>query len=114
VFHLPLSYVTPTGSVSPVEVDDTNFATSTQGFVLFADKKLNKVYKLTANAFAPGTAYTAADGASLVGTIDLTTGLITPVVTGIVNPGGLVFVDTTKHDSDQNHDSNACPERDIR
>jgi hypothetical protein len=27
--------------------------------------------------------------------LDLTSGAITPVVTGLMNPGGLVFVDTS-------------------
>jgi hypothetical protein len=112
VLHLPLSYVTSTG-VTPVEVDDTAFVTSTQGFILFADKKLNTVFALKTNAFPPGAAYTAADGAQLVGTIDLTTGIISPIVTGLGNPGGLVFVDTSKHDGDDSHrdDRDSCRER---
>jgi hypothetical protein len=38
-----------------------------------------------------------------VGTIDLTSGVITPIVTGLKGPGGMAFVDTTKrsaHESD--------------
>jgi len=97
---LPLSYVDPKLGPTRVEVDDTAFTSSSEGYILFADKKLNTVYKLTKAAFAPGVAYTAADGGPFVGTIDLTTGVITPVVTGVVNPGGLVFVDTSKHDDD--------------
>jgi hypothetical protein len=92
--RLPLTYQSNTG-IAPVEVDDTNFATSSQGFILFADKGLNEVFKLSKQAFAPGAAYTAADGASMVGTLNLTSGLITPVVTGLSGPGGLVFVDTS-------------------
>ena len=61
VLHLPLSYVSPTGA-TPVAVDDTAFVTSTEGFILFADKKLNTVFSLTKNAFAHGAAYTAAGG----------------------------------------------------
>ena len=103
VLHLPLTYRTASG-LTPVEVDDTTFATSTEGFVLFADKGLNKVFALKKKAFSPGTAYTAADGGPFVGTIDLTTGIITPIVTGLNGPGGLVFVDTTKRDVDAQHD----------
>ena len=95
VLRLPLSFINSSGAATPVEVDDTNFATSTQGFILFADKGLNTVYKLTRNAFVPGTAYTAADGGPFVGTIEMTTGVITPIVTGLKNPGGLVFVNTS-------------------
>jgi hypothetical protein len=111
VLHLPLSYITPAG-VTPVEVDDTAFVTSTEGFILFADKKLNTVFTLRKNAFAPGTAYTAADGGPFVGTIDMTTGIITPIVTGLGNPGGLVFVDTSKTDRSSPQDARgSCHDR---
>ena len=92
--RLPLSYQTAKGPLR-VETDDTAFATSSEGYILFADKGLNKVFLLQKKAFAPGAAYTAADGGPFVGTLDVTSGLITPVVTGLKNPGGLVFVDTS-------------------
>jgi hypothetical protein len=101
VLRLPLSYVSSTGT-TPVEVDDTTFTTSTEGFILFADKSLNKVFKLSKKAFAPGAAYTAADGAQLVGTLDLTSGAITPIVTGLSSPGGMMFVNTSKGENDGN------------
>jgi len=97
VERVPLSYQTSKGNVR-VEVDDTAFVTSTKGFILFADKTLNKVYKLEKRAFAPGEAYTAADGGPFVGTLDLSSGVITPIVTGVQGPGGLIFVDTSKPD----------------
>jgi hypothetical protein len=114
VLHLPLTALTPTGAVGPIEVDDTAFITSSEGFILFADKGLNTVYALKKKAFAPGAAYTAADGGPFVGTIDLTTGFITPIVTGLKNPGGLVFVDTSKHDRDgsRDEDRESCHDRD--
>jgi hypothetical protein len=101
--RLPLSYIGSTGPVS-VEVDDTAFVTSSEGFILFADKTLNAVYSLKRNAFSPGTAYTAADGGPFVGTLDLTSGVITPVVTGVKGPGGLVFVDKSSHASRRDED----------
>lgn len=94
VLHLPLTYHSDNG-VASVEVDDTNFATSTSGYFLVADKTLNATYAIHKKAFAPGAAYTAADGAHLVGALDMSTGFITPIVTGLPNPGGLVFVDTS-------------------
>jgi hypothetical protein len=99
VLRLPLTFLTPGGPMS-VETDDTAFVTSSQGFLIFADKGLNTVYTLQKNAFAPGSAYTAADGGPFVGTLDTTTGVITPIVTGLSNPGGMMFVDTSKHDVD--------------
>ena len=94
VLRVPLT-IQSSGAPAAVEVDDTNFATSSQGFILFADKGLNTVYKLSSAAFVPGVAYTAADGAMAVGALDLSSGVITPIVTGLSNPGGLVFVDTS-------------------
>jgi hypothetical protein len=94
VSRLPLSFQTSNG-LQPVEVDDTAFVTSTQGFILFADKGDNNVYMLSKKTFARNAVYTAADGGPFVGTLDMTTGVITPIVTGLTNPGGLVFVDTS-------------------
>ncbi len=113
VLHLPLSYSTPAGPMS-VETDDTAFVTSTEGFILFADKGLNTVYKISKNAFSPGTAFTAADGGPFVGTLDFTTGVITPIVTGLNGPGGMMFVDTSKHDRDdhRDRDRDQCHDRD--
>lgn len=89
--RLPLSSLSG-GAPSPVETDDTAFVTASDGFVLFADKGLNTVFKLTRPGFVPGSAFTAADGGPFVGTLNITTGVITPVVTGLSGPGGLVFV----------------------
>jgi hypothetical protein len=115
VLRLPLSYLTSSGPMS-VETDDTAFITSTEGFLLFADKSLNTVYKISRNAFVPGTVFTAADGGPFVGTVDFTTGVITPIVTGISNPGGMMYVDTSKHDRDGSHDEgrDQCGDRDFR
>lgn len=94
--RLPLSYQGPNG-LTPVETDDTAFVTSSQGYLLFADKGLNEVFKLSRAAFSPGQAYTAADGGPFVGTLDMTSGIVTPVVTGLSGPGGMWFVDTSVH-----------------
>lgn len=111
--RLPLSFQTPSGPMA-VETDDTAFVTSSEGFILFADKGLNTVFKLSKNGFVPGSAYTAADGGPFVGTVDLTTGVIAPIVTGLVGPGGMIFVDTSKRDddSDREDDRDHCRNRD--
>lgn len=110
VLRLPLTYLTP-GGPAAVETDDTVFTTSTQGFLLIADKGLNTVFALSKNAFAPGAAYTAADGGPFVGTVDMTTGIVTPIVTGLKNPGGLAFVNTSKDAEDNQPEENKCPNR---
>ena len=102
--RLPLSQQTSTG-LNGVQADDTAFVTSTKGFILIADKGLNTVFTLERNAFAPGVAYTAAS--NFVGTLDLTTGVISPVVTGLMSPGGVVFVAASREperDWDRNRD----------
>jgi hypothetical protein len=110
VLRLPLTYLTSSGPMS-VETDDTAFVTSSEGFLLFADKGLNTVYKISKNAFVPGTAYTAADGGPFVGALDMTTGVVTPIVTGVTNPGGMMFVDTSKN-AEQDGNLNQCQARD--
>jgi hypothetical protein len=113
VLRLPLSYLAPAGPMS-VETDDTAFVTSSEGFLLFADKSLNAVYKITKNAFVPGTAFTAADGGPFVGALDMVTGVVTPIVTGVKNPGGMMFVDTSRRDQDDHRDGDRdrCHNRD--
>ncbi len=113
ILRLPLSYLTPSGPVS-VETDDTAFITSTQGFLIFADKGLNTVYILQKNAFSPGTAFTAADGGPFVGTLDFTTGVVTPIVTGLSGPGGMMFIDTSKRSGkpDGDESQGVCQDRD--
>lgn len=103
VLRLPLSYQGPNG-LTPVETDDTLFITSSQGYILFADKGLNEVFKISRAAFSPGQAYTAADGGPFVGALDMTSGIVTPVVTGLSGPGGMQFVDTSLHHDGNRHD----------
>jgi hypothetical protein len=91
VLRLPLG-VLSAGAALPVETDDTAFVTASDGFILFADKGLNTVYKLSRPGFVPGSAFTAADGGPYVATLNIASGLVTPVVTGLSGPGGLVFV----------------------
>ena len=104
-YHLPLSL-----EGKPVQADDTAFATSTQGFILFADKVLNTVFKLSKKVFAPNAVFTAANGGPFVGTLDMNTGVLTPIVTGLGNPGGMAFVDTSPSagEQDQDHNRNQC------
>jgi hypothetical protein len=108
-FLLPLSFEGQTG-LQRVQADDTAFATSTDGFILFADKGLNTVFKLSKEVFAPNAIYTAANSGPFVGTLDMNTGVVTPVVTGLSAPGGMVFVDTSPSagEQDQNHNRNHC------
>ena len=94
---IPLTTTQPSND-TPM-ADDTVFARSGQGKVLFTDKTSNIVYALTTPYFSPGAAYTAYQNSTgtsgFVGQIDLSTGLITPIVTGLesaADPGGMAFI----------------------
>lgn len=98
-FVVPLTYPTGADTFAGLMADDTAFATANQGFIIFADKGLQTVYKLTTPYFFVGAAYTAfqndAGTLGFVGRTDFSTGVSTPVVTGLGNPGGMAFVPST-------------------
>jgi len=82
VYHLPITV--------PVQIDDTVFATASQGVILVSDRDGETVYAITRNIFAPGAAYSAAP--TSVAALDPSTGVLTDVVTGMVSPHGIAFV----------------------
>jgi hypothetical protein len=94
-FVVPLTYPV-SGVLTPLMADDTAFVSSTSGFLLFADKGLQTVFKVTAPFFMRGDAYTGfqndAGTAGFLGRTDLTSGVSTPIVTGATNPGGVAFI----------------------
>jgi hypothetical protein len=73
-------------------VDDTDFVTSSAGFLLVADRDGETVYAITAPFLQPGAAYSASDSGGFVGALDFGTGVLTPVVTGMVSPHGMAFI----------------------
>ena len=79
------------------QVDDTSFATGGQSTLLFSDKGDNAVYSITGN-FAAGTAYSSAasnsgvTGTDFIGALNMTNGNLTPIVSGVNNPGGQAFL----------------------
>jgi hypothetical protein len=81
------------------QLDDTVFASTTEGRLLVADANTNTTYWIRAD-FQPSSAnrylYTEAPSDSgvvgFVGTVDPGTGLITPVVIGLSSPTGMIFV----------------------
>ncbi len=90
---------TPTQSVTKTPIgnqqDDTVWATANSGTLYVVDGGKNAVYKVKWSG-PVGTVFTVAPNDSgvvgFLGTIDLTTGFITPVSTGWSKPTGLVFV----------------------
>ena len=96
--RVPLT--SPFGST---KVDDTIFATASDGFILVSDLSADTVYAIHKHSFVPGAAYSAgiANGTvGLLGRLDLEFGQLTPIVTGLKNPRGMTFVATP----DENHD----------
>ena len=75
VLRLPLSYQTASGLMS-VETDDTAFITSTQGFLLFADKGLNQVFTIRKNALCLGPRTQPPMAAHLLGRLTLPPALL--------------------------------------
>ena len=103
-FVVPLSSDVIAGAGGPTtgdtQLDDTVFTTQSAGELLVADKDLNAVFAITAPYFGPG-AYSAVSlfatpagdpTASFVGQTNLTTGFVTPIVTGMSDPGGMAFI----------------------
>jgi hypothetical protein len=101
-FVVPMTSDFPGGSTpTDTQLDDTVFATQSAGELLVADKGLNTVYTVTAPYFGPA-AYSAVSvfsspsamnpSESFVSQTDLTTGVVTPIVNGMSNPGGMAFI----------------------
>jgi hypothetical protein len=70
--------------------DDTIVPGATQGTFYVADTGANTVYAITASGLTPGTSLYA-DIATAFSSVDPTTGLVTPIFTGM-SPHGMDFV----------------------
>src|SRR5580704_316840 len=80
------------------QIDGAAWATATTGTMLVVDAGTNKVTSMS-GSFTPGTLFISAPNdsgvAGFVGTVNLTTGAITPVATGFSSPKGLLFIPGT-------------------
>jgi hypothetical protein len=81
-------------TIGPFTVDDTAFAPNSGSFMLVTDVGGDVIYKIGSAQFGfePGTAYSASDTYGIVGSLNLDTGVVTPIVTGLVSGRGLIFV----------------------
>lgn len=66
--------------------DDTIFPTATQGIIYVADTGANTVYRITATGLTPGSVYV--DVGDEFGSLDTSTGIVTPIFTGVSPHGG--------------------------
>jgi hypothetical protein len=80
------------GTSKQITVDDTVFPTAPGGTILVVDTNGDTVYAVKSNAYQPGGAYSASDSDGILGKVDLSTGLVTPIVTGMKTPHGALFI----------------------
>jgi hypothetical protein len=80
------------GSANQITVDDTVFPTAPSGTIFVVDTKGDAVYAVKSDAFQPGGAYSASDSDGILGKVDLSTGLVTPIVSGMKTPHGALFL----------------------
>ena len=86
-------YTISGGVQTPANTDETGFATSAKGTLLFADVKNNVVYQLTAtHGFSLNQAFSADKTNHWLDTLNFNTGLLTPVVTGLGQPAGIGYI----------------------
>lgn len=85
VYHLGLKQ-----KGQAVQIDDTIFATSSHGVILVSDRDGETVYAISRNIFSPGEAFSATP--TSVAALNLATGALTDVVTGMVSPHGMAFI----------------------
>jgi hypothetical protein len=88
------------GTAKQITVDDTVFPTAPSGTILVVDTKGDTIYAVKSEAFQPGGAYTASDSDGILGKVDLSTGLVTPIVTGMQTPHGALFVPDSSGNDD--------------
>ncbi len=84
-----------------VQVDDTAYATASAGELFVSDTGANTVYRVKSSMFHQNRPYSVSTGVpatsttpaipAYVGHLDLQTGMLTPIVNGLVNPHGMVF-----------------------
>jgi len=80
------------GTSTQVTVDDSVFPTQASGTIYVADTPANVVYAVTSTVFPPNSAFSASDTTGVLGRVDLTTGQLIPVITGMQSPHGALFV----------------------
>src|ERR1019366_4703449 len=84
-----VSYLPLTLAGALTAVDDTRYVESSVTFMLFTDTPKNYVYRVD-GAFATGAAFSSAP--TQVASLNTATGVLTPIVSGLGAPHGLIFV----------------------
>src|SRR5258708_37969096 len=80
------------GTSTQVTVDDTVFPTQASGTIYVVDTSANIIYAVTSKVFPPNSAFSSSDTTGVLGRVDLQTGKLTPIVTGMQSPHGALFL----------------------
>ena len=80
------------GKGGPVALDDTLYLPGSKGAILLTDTKSTTIYAVRSDTFAAGSAFSNSADSKFFGSLDQTTGTLTPVVTGLGSPHGLAFL----------------------
>lgn len=104
VGHLALTSPVTTAAGGPVTIDDTDYARGDSDYLLVTDigstSSAGGIYKIKRNfGFETGQAYSAPDTYGIVGTLNVDSGVVSPVVTGLQSARGLAFVRKRSDDS---------------
>jgi len=89
VGYLPLS---GPGGAAVGKLDDSLFVTATSGDLYLTETSGNKVDEIELSGLAPGTLLASLGTPGELGIIDPTTGIVTPLITGLSGPHGLAFI----------------------
>ena len=93
VGHLGITSTATGAGGALITIDDTAFVPPGAACLLVSDVGSGTIYRVDRTfGFEPGQAYSASDTAGLVGTLNLDTGVLTPIVTGMSSARGLLFV----------------------
>ena len=84
------------GTATAPTVDDVTFSTADHGTLFVVDQGAGTINALSTDGFPSGTAFVAqpldSGNPGQIGTIDLATGMITPLDTHFASPKGLLFL----------------------
>jgi hypothetical protein len=87
-----LTLIDPNTGSAVSGLDDAVFATTPSGTFYIADTNSNRVLKVDCSDLEPFSLYASVGSLNVVANVDLKTGVITPFVTNLKAPHGLVFV----------------------
>jgi hypothetical protein len=85
VYHLALTL-----DGTSAQIDDTVYAHASHGVLLVSDLGGETIYSISRDIFSPQAPYSAAP--TSVARLDLDSGILTNVVTGMVSPHGMAFL----------------------